>query len=152
MTFFDARAFLQGGGLDAAKLRLAFVVYGGANRVDWRTVQASKVTTTPEDVSQRLLPLLRTDLVPPPTDLIRWTELLVTESVALLSAVLPLTPGELAFLEQLNGAGEIDPELITDDARLQAILRAHPGLQWKALNVHRRLDGDAVQATEEPPA
>lgn len=147
---FDARALLQRGGLDAVKLRLAFVVYGAANRVDWRTVDAAHVTTTPEDVSQRLLPLLRTDLVPSPTDLARWTGQLVSESVALLSAVLPLTADELAFLQQLNGSGEIAPELLTEDARLRAILRAHPGLQWKALNVHRRRDGDTAPVSEEP--
>ncbi len=147
---FDARALLQRGGLDAVKLRLAFVVYGGANRVDWRTVSSEQITTTREDVSQRLLPLLRSDLIPPPTDLARWTEQLVTESVALLSAVLPLTPGELAFLEVLNGAGQIAPELLTDDVRLHSILRAHPGLQWKVLNVHRRLSGDAAPVERGP--
>lgn len=149
---FDTRALLQRGGFDSVKLRLAFVVYGGANRVDWRTVDAAQVTTTPEDVSQRLLPLLRTDLIPPPADLARWTGRLVSESVALLSAVLPFTSGELAFLEQLNGAGEIAPELLTDDERLHVILRIHPGLRWKALNVGRRLAGEAAPANEEPTA
>lgn len=118
----------------------------------WRTLDAAQVTTTHEDVSQRLLPLLRTDLIPSPADLARWTGRLVSESVALLSAVLPLTAGELAFLEQLNGAGEIAPQLLTDDARLHAILRAHPGLRWKALNVRRRLAGEAAPANEEPTA
>src|SRR5450759_497214 len=35
---FDARELLRPGSLDAGKLRLAFVVYGALNRVDWRTV------------------------------------------------------------------------------------------------------------------
>lgn len=148
---FDARALLQRGGLDPEKLRLAFVVYGGANRVEWRTVDASQVTTTPTDVAQQLLPLLRRDLIPKAADLKAWTRQLVDETVALLSLVLPLHSDELAFLERLNGAGEIAPELITRDARLQSVLRQHPGLNWKALNVRRKLAGDTA-TNEEPTA
>jgi hypothetical protein len=29
------------------------------------------------------------------------------------------------------------PELLTDDVALQAKLREHPGLRWKAVNVRR---------------
>ena len=39
---FDASQLLRGGGLDAAKLRLAFVVYGGTSRKDWRTVSVDE--------------------------------------------------------------------------------------------------------------
>ena len=51
---FDARELLRPGTLDAGKLRLAFVVYGAANRVDWRTIGPEKLTTSPADVSERL--------------------------------------------------------------------------------------------------
>ena len=51
--------------------------------------------------------------------------------------VLPLTDQELTFFELLNARGQIVPELITDDGRLQNIIGAHPGLQWKALNVRQ---------------
>jgi len=50
---------------------------------------------------------------------------------------LPLT--SLSSLERLNGAGDIVPELLSDDAALQAIIREHPGLKWKALYVRKRL-------------
>ncbi len=70
--------------------------------------------------------------------------------------VLPLTPNELTFLERLNTAGEIAPELLTGGARLHAVLRAPRGLLWKALDVRRRLGGNAAPADEEatawPPA
>ncbi len=65
-----------------------------------------------------------------------------------LAVVLPLATNELEFLERLNGAGEIVPELLTSDAAMQATLRDHPGLKWKALNVKKRLgagDGEAAE-------
>ena len=54
-------------------------------------------------------------------------------------AVLPLAAHEREFLERLNGAGDIAPELLTAEPEMQAILRDHPGLRWKALNVKKRL-------------
>jgi hypothetical protein len=56
-----------------------------------------------------------------------------------LGAVLPLEAHELEFLERLNGAGEISPELLTADTAMQATIREHPGLAWKALHVKKRL-------------
>lgn len=53
--------------------------------------------------------------------------------------MLPLAANELEFLERLNGAGEIVPDVLTDDAAMQAMLRDHPGLKWKALSVKKRL-------------
>ena len=45
-ALFDVSQLLRGGGLDAAKLRLAFVVYGGTSRRDWRTMSVDDVTRT----------------------------------------------------------------------------------------------------------
>ena len=42
----------------------------------------------------------------------------------------------ILLLERLNGKGELLPEALTDDDRLRDIIRTHPGLRWKALNVH----------------
>ncbi len=50
---------------------------------------------------------------------------------------LPLTVREREFLERLNAKGEILPEVLTDDERLREIIRTHPGLLWKALNVQK---------------
>ena len=52
--------------------------------------------------------------------------------------VLPFADHEREFLERLNGKGEIAPEVLTDDQRLLDVIRTHPGLLWKALNVRRR--------------
>jgi predicted nucleotidyltransferase component of viral defense system len=56
---FDTRELLRRVSLDTEKLRLAFVVYGGMNRVDWRAVSVESVTTTAQDVKRQFLPMLR---------------------------------------------------------------------------------------------
>lgn len=134
---FDASQLMRGGGLDAAKLRLAFVVYGGTSRKDWRTVSVDHVTVDAADADAMLIPLLRGRDTPRRSDLAQWTKALATDCHNLLSMVLPLAEKELEFLERLNGKGEVVPDLITDDQRIRDIIRAHPGLLWKAQNVRQ---------------
>ena len=138
---FDARELLRRPGLDPAKLRLGFVVYGGVNREDWRTIAVDRIRTTAGDVDSQLAPMLRFGVRPAKPDVAAWTETLVRETRELMAAVLPLTARELEFLERLNGAGDIAPEILTDVSAMQAIIRDHPGLAWKALNVKRHLGG-----------
>lgn len=138
---FDARQLLAQDTFDTDKLRLGFVVYGGINRVDWREVSTAAVTTTVDDVKRQLLPMLRQDIRPAPSDVERWTNDLIEETRALLSAVLPLADHELAFLERLNGEGEIEASLLTADAALQQRIETNAGLRWKALNVKKHIRG-----------
>ena len=51
--------------------------------------------------------------------------------------ILPLNDDELEFLRCPNDEGEIAPALLTGDARMQALIRQHPGLRWKAHNVRQ---------------
>jgi len=125
---FDARELLRRTGLDRAKLRLGFVVYGGANREDWRSVTVERVTTTAAEVDSQLVPMLRDDVRPKKGEVEAWTEALIRETRELMSAVLPLVDHEREFLERLNGAGDIVPELLTNDPVMQAIFHDHPGL------------------------
>ena len=134
---FDVRELLRRGGLDRTKLRLGFVVYGGINRRDWREVSIDDVQTNPEEVDRMLVPMVRGDMVPDREHLQTWTEELVADCKDLLSLLLPLEPQEREFLNRLNDRGDISGELLTDDARLQGVIRAHPALQWKALNVKK---------------
>jgi hypothetical protein len=136
---FDARELLRAGSFDASMLRLAFVVYGGINRVDWRTVSVDDATTTATDVKRQLLPMLRQDIRPNLGDVNGWTTALIDETRSLLNAVLPLTDAEQLFLERLNGEGVVDAPLLTPDLALQHRIQANPGLQWKALNVRQRV-------------
>jgi len=134
---FDARMLLSASNLELPRVRLGFVIYGGANRRDWRKISLDDVQAEPREVEQRLLPMLRADLVPARSEIAAWSRRLVEESRSLLTGLLPLTTAEMEFLETLNGAGEIRPALLTDDNAMQSIIKAHPGLQWKALNVRK---------------
>jgi predicted nucleotidyltransferase component of viral defense system len=136
---FDARELLSSTILERAKLRLAFVVYGGLNRVDWRRVSVADVTSNIDEVKRQLLPMLRRELRPAAGEVAQWSAALLSETRALLGAVLPLTAGELAFLERLNGEGVIAPSLLTTDPQFQRRIEDSPGLQWKALNVRRHI-------------
>lgn len=138
---FDARALLRPGTLDVQRLRLGFVVYGGINRVDWRTITVDNVTATADDVDAQLVPMLREDVRPAKADLETWTSVLIDETRALMGAVLPLGDHEREFLDRLNDAGEIVPSLLTEDTALQGIIQRHPGLLWKAQNVKQHVGG-----------
>ena len=81
--------------------------------------------------------MLRSDQAPARESLPTWTDNLVAECRDLLSGLLPLTDDETEFLGRWNDAGEIAPELIASGPVMQATIREHPGLRWKALNVRR---------------
>jgi hypothetical protein len=134
---FDVRGLLQRVDLDRDKLRLGFVVYGGLNRRDWRSVSLTDLVADPEEVDRQLLPLLRGPVAPPRNQIGEWAGKLIADCRTLLSTVLPLAANELEFIERLNQRGEIAAEIITDDRELQATIRSHPGLLWKALNVRK---------------
>jgi hypothetical protein len=134
---FDARHLLRDTRLDVERLRLGFVVYGGASRKDWRSVSVDDVQADEDVVGRTLVPLLRGDSRPSRTDLPRWTRALMSDCRDLLSVVLPLTADEREFVSRLNDRGEIAPELLTRDGDMRALVRNHPGLLWKALNVRR---------------
>ncbi len=138
---FDARQLLASDEFDQQMLRLAFVVYGGMNRVDWREISSDSVKTSVDDVKRQLLPMLRRDLRPAASDVERWTSDLIEETRALLGILLPLAENEVEFLERLNGRGAIEPSLLTNDADLQQRIISNPGLKWKALNVKKHIDG-----------
>lgn len=147
---FDVRELLAGATLDPERLRLGFVVYGGSNRRDWRTVSLDDVQVDPREVDQQLVPLLRAGAAPARAALATWSHRLAGECRERLSALLPLHAAEIEFLDRLNDQGEIVPELLTTNPEMQRILRGHPGLRWKALNVrqHRGV-GRASDETNE---
>ena len=85
--------------------------------------------------------MLRAEVRPRDDQIAAWAAALVVETRMLMAQVLPLEARELEFIERLNGAGEIAPELLTDDAALQTIIHEQPGLRWKVLNIKKRRDG-----------
>jgi hypothetical protein len=147
---FDAHRLLAVDRFDRAKLRLAFVVYGGINRKDWRTIAPDDVKGDLAGAASDLVSMLRADLAPTRREVPIWLDKLVAECRERLAVVLPLRAHEIEFLDRLNGAGEIVPDLLTDDLATQALVQEHPGLKWKALNVTKSLgrsigDGDRTQ-------
>jgi predicted nucleotidyltransferase component of viral defense system len=147
---FDAHALLVTPGLDRAKLRLGFVVYGGINRKGWRTVSPADVTAEATEVQLELVPVLRADRAPAKREVAAWTSNLVEECRERLSLVLPLRDREMEFLGRLNDRGEIVPDLVTADPVMQETVRQHPGLKWKALNVRKHRGLDRVAGPDEP--
>jgi predicted nucleotidyltransferase component of viral defense system len=135
---FDTRELLRRTDLSVTKLRLAFVVYGGMNRADWRTLRVEDIEADALELERELIPMLRADVAPSGKDMKEWTSTLRKETRELMSAMLPLAANEHEFIELLNDRAEIVPELLTSDAGLQGIIRDHPGLKWKALKVSRR--------------
>jgi hypothetical protein len=129
-------------------VRLAFVVYGGLNRKDWRTVRIEDVAADPAELKRALVPMLRANVRPTDAALVPWAEALVRETRTLLSVVLPLEAHELEFITHLNDRGIIAPELLTADPAMQATIREQPGLTWKAMNV-KRLVGGARRGDDE---
>jgi hypothetical protein len=142
---FDARALLVSPNLDPGRLRLAFVVYGGISRKDWRTVSADDVTADANEVQTALVPMLRADRAPAKRDVAAWARKLVAECRERLARALPLNDQEMEFLRRLNDEGEIAPELLTTDPAMQVTVREHPALKWKVLNVHHRRPASAVR-------
>jgi hypothetical protein len=138
---FDAHCLLRDFSFDWSRLRLGFVVYGGASRRDWRTVKVEDITADPRDIEQRLVPMLRADLAPGRTDIGLWTKKLVEECRGFMAGLLPFKPHEIEFLAFLNDQGEIIPELLTKDQGMQETIRKHPGLLWKAQNVRQYKKG-----------
>lgn len=132
---YDAHRLLSSGLLDRDKLRLAFVVYGAINREDWRKVSADSVGFDARELEDQLIPVLSREALAEIGDRHAWAERLVDECRERLSVVLPLCEAEMEFLDRLLDAGEIKPELLTDNANLQEAISKHPGLLWKALNV-----------------
>ena len=126
-------------GLDPAKLRTAFVVYGGGARRDWRTVTAKPAVVTTDALSRQLRHALthaeaqRTR----PLSADAYLAGLEAKAAPARRAVVPFTPSEHAFLDALLDQGRIEPQVLTTDERLQGRIASEPWLLWKALNVRR---------------
>lgn len=132
---FDCRQMLHMDVLQRDRLRNAFVVYGGMNRKDWRTVSLEDVDYDGAELARQLRPLLRIQPSEEQTSPAEYGEQLVHECKKALSAVLPFKDNERAFLDRLLDDGEIDATLLTSDPSLQGRIQAQPLLEWKAVNV-----------------
>jgi len=119
--------------IDMARLRLAFVIYGGMNRRDWRTIKIEDVGFDSAELQNKLMPVLNQNDLQQTS----FAERLVIECQDILSHLLPFNENEKNFLNRLLDEGEIEPSLVTMDIELQKKINSHPGLLWKAQNVKK---------------
>jgi predicted nucleotidyltransferase component of viral defense system len=134
----DSHRILRMDNLDSQRLRVGFVVYGAMGRRDWRTVSADDVGFDAMELARGLVPILRVNAAEAQAESAKYIERLVRECREGLSAVLPFTDPERAFLDSLMDRAVIDPTLLTADESLQRRIQSQPLLEWKALNVRRR--------------
>ena len=132
---YDAHFLLTEAGLDFSKLRLAFTVYGGINRRDWREISTQDIKYDLKEIEGSLLPTLRQEHFSHIDNKSTWAENMLEECKEALKRLLPLEQNELEFISLLNEKGEIHSELLTYDEQLRELIDIQPGLQWKAQNV-----------------
>lgn len=134
---FDSHRILNLADLDLDRLRIAFVVYGGMNRKDWRTVSIKDVIFDEAELTRLLIPTLTVRDSGDHSSLTKYGGCLVKECQEGLSSVLPFTDAEQNFLDLLLDKGEIDSTILTADVNLQNRIQQQPLLEWKALNVRK---------------
>ena len=133
---FDCHRILNMIDLERDRLRIAFVVYGGMNRKDWRTVSIEDVDFDPAELTRLLIPTLDTRAIQEQSPA-KFGARLVRECREGLSMVLPFNDAEGKFLDLLLEKGEIDSTILTADETLQKRIQQQPLLEWKALNVRQ---------------
>jgi predicted nucleotidyltransferase component of viral defense system len=134
---FDSHRILRMDTLERDRLRIGFVVYGAMNRKDWRSVSIEDVAFDAAELARQLVPTLRANATEVQSKSLEYASRLVEECREGLSAVLPFTDSERAFLDLLLDRGEIDSKILTADVSLQRRIQSQPLLEWKALNVRR---------------
>ena len=80
---FDSHQIFKMEGIDRDQLRLAFVVYGGMNRKDWRTVSIADVNVDPDELAKLLIPTLNRRFLEKQGSSTEYGERLVKESQVL---------------------------------------------------------------------
>ena len=134
---FDCHRILNMDYLERDRLRIAFVVYGGMNRKDWRTVSIEDVDFNPAELTRLLTPTLDARAIQEQGSPAEFGACLVRECREGLSMVLPFNDAEREFLDLLLDRGEIDSTILTADETLQKCIQQQPLLEWKALNVRQ---------------
>lgn len=134
---FDCRQILNRDDLDYERVRIAFVVYGGMNRKDWRSVSINDVDYNETDLIKQLWPTLHLKTQRELSSPSEYGKKLINDCRSALSVVLPFTDSEQKFLDLLLENGEIDPTVLTSDSTLQNNIQNQPLLEWKVLNVRR---------------
>ena len=134
---FDCHRILNMDYLERDRLRIAFVVYGGMNRKDWRTVSIEDLDFNPAELARLLTPILDARAIQEQGSPAEFGARLVRECREGLSMVLPFNAAERKFLDLLLDKGKIDSKILTPDETLQKRIQQQPLFEWKALNVRQ---------------
>ena len=132
---FDSHELMVSGNLERERLRIAFIIYGGMNRRDWRDVSHEDIVFDERGLAQQLVPTLRTGAMRTNESILDFGRRLVAECREQLSMLLPFTSSEKRFLDRLLEDGVIDAPLLTEDVELRERIERHPLVEWKAQNV-----------------
>lgn len=128
---YDAHHFLTKHTLDKKTLRFAFVVYMGMTSLDPSRLSPSIIQYDLREMHNRLMPVLRQAHIPRTRlDIKKWAEILTAELQEALSMLLPLTPDEFKFIDEIRKSGRINASLLTNDSHMQTIVTQHPAIQW----------------------
>lgn len=135
---FDAHCLFSTGCLNLEILRPIFVTYLGiSNQKDIRNLVLEQITIDFKELQNRLLPMLSRNRLSCVENKGIWTKEILIGVQKSLQALLPLRANEIAFLDALLDFGEIKPEIITNDLRLQENIKSHPALHWTIFNAQR---------------
>ena len=123
---FDCHRILNMDYLERDQIRIAFVVYGGMNRKDWRTVSIEDVDFNPAELARLLTSTLDARAIQEQGSPAEFGACLVRECREGLSMVLPFNDAERQFLDLLLDRGEIDSTILTADKALQKCIQQQP--------------------------
>jgi len=130
---FDSHQLLTKWPLDAKKMRLAFTVYAAMEKREWHEIGVDNIHFSVDDIRDKLIPVLKNSETPGTLfpEVETWAKKLVHECKSKLALVLPFQDQEIEFLSRVKQAGEIRPDLITNDDVLCGRIMQHPLLQWR---------------------
>ena len=120
---------------DKVKAKLAFIVYGAASRTDIRKLSLEHLHFDANELKNMLLPVLRQEDLKESKNLKSWSAKLINVCKDNLADIIEFNTNEKSFLTNIIEYGEITPELITQDKLLVELIKVHPVLLWKAVNV-----------------
>jgi hypothetical protein len=117
---------------DLNKVRLAFLVFGAMNRIDFTNINIDYIKINTIEMKNRLIPLIGKSIINKSKNFALNIEESVKKATKI---VLPYKENEIEFLSNVNKHGIIRPELITNDTKLQQNIISQPHLVWKCKNV-----------------
>ena len=126
---FDAYNLLVDDNLNFNQLRTLLYLYGSMSSIDFRTISPDKIDFERNELSQKLIPVLRSNQK-------QWknnTSFFIEKCREKLRKFFPFSDQERRFLDLLYEEGKIEASLLTKDSDFIEKIQNQPLLKWKAL-------------------